>query len=181
MNGCRPCKMAFKSSLLDGCRARAMVGRVAQWCWARTMLSSEDGCWASVMVVKVAWWVLSSRDGCQARAMVLRSHNDSRASVKVVELVRWCWAHTMGVELVRWLSSSHNGCWACSITFTLARWWTSSSDVCTACAMAARSEWWVWHKKSFTLVTSTCSCLSVARQFSGLSILCSLMIVCSHN
>ena len=39
--------------------------------------------------------------------------------------------------------------------------------LCSTCdlVMAARSEWWVWHMKSFALGTPTCSCLSVVKQW----------------
>jgi hypothetical protein len=66
----------------------------------------------------------------------------------------------VGVELAQWLLSSHNCTCAMADQLKLFVLY-STCDL----AIAARSEWWVWHMKSFALGTSTCSCLSVARQW----------------
>ena len=54
------------------------------------VLSSHNDGQASVKVVELALWLVSSHNSCQAREMMLSSHNDGQARAKVFELTQWC-------------------------------------------------------------------------------------------
>ena len=126
-----------------------MVVELVRWCWARTMM------------VELVRRFLSLRRGVKL----------------VVGELAWglsSFCHTVTVELVQRLSSSHDGCWAHTMVVELTQSYLHDGGpaqvmfvLCSTCdlAMAARSEWWVWRMKSFALGTSTCSCLSVVRQW----------------